>query len=1326
MSSSTTYRILLLLLISLPYAAVAQTVGITKSVDKTTAQSGETITFSLDVGCSSLVGDCEGAIMRDTLPLGTQVDNIGPLIIASSGGNINIPGSYDVGTGIITWDFTVLPENGLPAGAAASVNYEVSTVPGTTANNTVIENKAGITSTNAGSDTDSKTVTINAAADWTLTKTVTTGLIYHDRPVNYEIVLCPNSVAGNLNLTTVQVSDALPPGADFISADRGGTWNNNDPGTVVWTLPTAAVDQPCEVFNVVVEYPESDQVVNNTGLSNTIPKLNEVVVDATPVGEAPTVYNASAADPLNPPYYELFFQKTAYDNGIIVDGKSTRFELRAENRSTAVAENFLVTDQLPDQLDLTNLEYNAANSASDPLTIRVKLNGGLSFIDWVTNHDPEVSQVFDVTTIPGFVDGTDYVSEIQIDYGTAPPDFYNTFNLVVNAARYPDGSGGYVDNAGNVFDDNASYTNCADLAGERALDSSQIGPENDCASMAYREETTRLDPQKTVAIDYLNPPAGNTTQGNPYYQNSRIKYTLVVENDGSDGVTAFTTGATSFDTLINPIAADLLPAEVTYEPGSYVLIDNTTGLVFDNTGGNPSFEEIDNFNGTGRKLLRWSFTGDFEIGESVTIEFNARIDQGTPENTVLTNEYALTMADSTFLCDETANGTTTTTGLNDFFNTTSGSGSLISGVTEACFKNVSITVDDSTAYLAPNKALVSTGPYAPTGTNVVDLGLSSDIMSYELTIANHDSANIVLPNPVAFDLLPEQITYIPGSLALVGGSNNTGLSLDDSGTANPIITITDDYNGTGRTLLKLEFTGDFPIGSGVKYRFDSRIKAGASGFVDNILLLKTDDQNYECQSYRADTEDVDGDGNTTETFCRSPAGAGITIQTVSSLKVTKFVRGPNESYQENPDIANTTPNDSVWFKVKMFNPGNVTLNNLKLVDVFPFLNDKGVKLNTTDRGSKWAPYLIAPVSVAPGVNVYYSQSNDPAREEVEPVASTAGNTDDWSLVAPGDLSLVKAIRLEFTNAFNPVDSFEFELKMFSPDFNTNIANNDIAYNSVAFNADELPSQEPNRVGIRYQYYDLDLRKSLAPGQAATVSTGEDITFRLRIRNRGSFPVNNILLTDYIPTGTLLNDPDWTSVNDTTATYLYTATINPGQTRNVDITLQPQYAGIDASYVNYAEISDFEDTAGVHPTDYDSTPDQDETNDVGEDDFSDEPFSVFPCSLKLHIFYTCDDAGTINDLTDDTYTLQFEPYGTSLGATYDVTGDITATAVPYGSFQSVGTIYATDGPNNVITIIDNREGGNGCRIENYTVPHPKCGLTCPEDRPLCKPISISRL
>ena len=1314
------------LLLLLPFAVSAQTVGISKSVDKTTALSGETITFSLDVGCSSLVGDCEGAIMRDTLPAGTQVDNIGPLIIASSGGNINIPGSYDANTGIITWDFTVLPENGLPAGAAASVNYEVSTVPGTTANNTVIENKAGITSSNAGSDADSETVTVTAAPAWTLSKSVTSGDIYHDRDVTYEVEFCPDTEAGNLNIDNATLTDDLPPGADFVSATGGGTHDGADPGTISWNLGTLEVVNGCQTFEVVVQYPVADNANNNTGLTTPIAKTNTAALTGTPIGEAAITYNADVTQDLLPPYYEMQFEKSAYDNGILVLGKNTRFTLRSENNSTVLVENYAITDQLPDQLDLTDIEYNGSNLPADPVNIRVQLNGGSTWVDWVTNHPAQTTQSFDVTTIPGFVDGTDYVSGVEIDYGTVPAEFVNTTNLVVEAARYPDGSGGFIDNAGNAFNDNATFTNCADLNGERALDSSQIGPENDCAGMRLREETTRLDPAKTVEIDYLNPPAGNFTQGNPYYQNSRIKYTLRVENDGSDGVSGFTTGATSFDTLINPIAADLLPAEVTYEAGSYVLVNNTTGLAFDNTGTNPTFEEIDNFNGTGRKLLRWSFDGDFEIGESVTIEFNARITQNTPENTVLDNVYGLTMADSTFLCDETANGTTTTTGLANFFNTASNSGTLISGVTEACFKNVSITVDDSTAYLAPNKALISTGPYAPTGTNVVDLGLSSDVMSYELTIANHDSANIVLPNPVAFDLLPEQITYLPGSLTLVGGSDNTGLGLDDSGTGNPIITITDDYNGTGRTLLKLEFTGEFPIGSGVKYRFDARIKSGASGFVDNILLLKTDDQNYECQGYLADSEDVDGDGNTTETFCRSPAGAGITIQTVSSLKVVKYVRGPNEAYQENPDIANTNPNDSVWFKVKMFNPGNVTLNNLKLVDVFPFLNDNGVKLNTTDRGSEWAPYLIAPISVPAGVDVYYSQSTDPAREEIEPAASTASNTNDWTTTAPGDLSLVKAIRLEFNNAFNPVDSFEFELKMFSPDFDTDVDRDAIAYNSVAFNATELPSQEPNRVGIRYQYYDLDIRKSLAPGQSSTVSTGEDITFRLRIRNRGSFPVDNVLLTDYIPTGTLLNDPDWTSLNDTTATYLYTSTIEPGQTRNVDITLQPQYAGIDASYVNYAEISDFEDTAGNHPTDYDSTPDQDETNDVGEDDFSDEPFSVYPCSLKLHIFYTCDDAGTINDLTDDTYTLQFEPYGTSLGANYDVTGDITATAVPYGSFQSVGTIYATDGVNNVINIIDNREGGNGCRIENYTVPHPKCGLTCPEDRALCKPITISRL
>ncbi|HRI26499.1 MAG TPA: SdrD B-like domain-containing protein [Chitinophagales bacterium] len=129
-------------------------------------------------------------------------------------------------------------------------------------------------------------------------------------------------------------------------------------------------------------------------------------------------------------------------------------------------------------------------------------------------------------------------------------------------------------------------------------------------------------------------------------------------------------------------------------------------------------------------------------------------------------------------------------------------------------------------------------------------------------------------------------------------------------------------------------------------------------------------------------------------------------------------------------------------------------------------------------------------------------------------------------------------------------------------------------------------------------------KTLAAGQAATVNAGDDVTFTITVYNQGTLNATNIAITDYIPSGMVLADADWTDNGNGTASYLVSA-LNAGSSTTVDITLQVSAGFQGSSLNNFAEISSAEDGNGNPVTDVDSTPDTNPDNDtVGGDDVVD--------------------------------------------------------------------------------------------------------------------------
>lgn len=166
--------------------------------------------------------------------------------------------------------------------------------------------------------------------------------------------------------------------------------------------------------------------------------------------------------------------------------------------------------------------------------------------------------------------------------------------------------------------------------------------------------------------------------------------------------------------------------------------------------------------------------------------------------------------------------------------------------------------------------------------------------------------------------------------------------------------------------------------------------------------------------------------------------------------------------------------------------------------------------------------------------------------------------------------------------------------------------------------------------------DLALEKTLNGGQG-TIVIGDDITFTITITNEGLSPVGSITITDYIPVGFSLNDPDWTPGNEGSTGQSASIVLSvangglpaggllPGQSVSVEITLLVGNDVLPGEHINTAEISFVFDLAGtdVSDDDIDSDPDEDDLNDpVVEDDHDMIVFCIQPTPVILGDNFVC--------------------------------------------------------------------------------------------------------
>ncbi len=149
------------------------------------------------------------------------------------------------------------------------------------------------------------------------------------------------------------------------------------------------------------------------------------------------------------------------------------------------------------------------------------------------------------------------------------------------------------------------------------------------------------------------------------------------------------------------------------------------------------------------------------------------------------------------------------------------------------------------------------------------------------------------------------------------------------------------------------------------------------------------------------------------------------------------------------------------------------------------------------------------------------------------------------------------------------------------------------------NADSLSNSTVD-FGFWQPIFDLALTKTVADGQATSVTVGDDVTYTISVINQGGTEAIDIEIVDYLPAGMTLNDTDWT-MNGGNAVTTIAGPIAAGDTVTVDITVTITAAG---SLDNHAEIAEATPSVGgaalIMPNG-DPVPDTDSTADTTNDD-----------------------------------------------------------------------------------------------------------------------------
>jgi uncharacterized repeat protein (TIGR01451 family) len=408
-------------------------------------------------------------------------------------------------------------------------------------------------------------------------------------------------------------------------------------------------------------------------------------------------------------------------------------------------------------------------------------------------------------------------------------------------------------------------------------------------------------------------------------------------------------------------------------------------------------------------------------------------------------------------------------------------GAAISGLPKSIQNTYSVTYDHGASTYSGSDTettgIIAAAPLptfslsSPTPTSAIPL----QEMTWTMRMENATGGAVPLINPVYGALLPASLEYVTGSVSIVEGT-----------LPSPTVTVTPNYNGTGRQLVRFAFAGNHPVAwteiSGnwddwaVLMNFRTRVKAGTAVGASSLdyhlighgnALLNTS----MVQAFPVDVNDLDGDSNTTENLPASNS-VGFNVSSSTAIDSVLWVKGELDAvFDRYPNAGFARPGGTVQYKLQVSNPGNTPLASIRVMDIFPQVGDVGVILHTQQRGSSFAPTLTGAVAAPVGITVKYSTSGNPVRTDLDTTLSSPAGAQSgtFSTSLPSPVSSAKSLLIDFgSTVLNPGESKEFLWTMTMP---LGVTTGQAAWNSIGHRSESattgapLPPSEPIKVGV---------------------------------------------------------------------------------------------------------------------------------------------------------------------------------------------------------------------------------------------------------------------
>jgi len=414
------------------------------------------------------------------------------------------------------------------------------------------------------------------------------------------------------------------------------------------------------------------------------------------------------------------------------------------------------------------------------------------------------------------------------------------------------------------------------------------------------------------------------------------------------------------------------------------------------------------------------------------------------------------------------------------------------------------------------------------------LGISKSVVGSNADSVRFDlSVRYVTPTApehdlVVADLLPAGFTLTPGSVAVkVTGGPTIPVApqvvADPAGSDRQLVRLViprdrlDELLGGGPGALS--FSAQLPTSADVAGAYTNTAgvytapgTAGLSPRCTRGTAVPTDPQ------------DLDGVA-ASQQHCEATVSGTVAIDPASTaFRVTKEVRGNgDDGFRSFPSVGRiTTDGGDAEYRLTWRNRGGQALSDPVLYDLLPHPGDTGIVAATRNepRGSAFAPRLTAIGTLPAGVAVEYSTATNPCRPEVLPDAQNPGCTDDWTGTAPADLATVTALRFRATGSYPAGSTVAVTFTMATP----RVDEADVAWNTAAgtarYGTSTLSPAEAPKVGIASDdFSQLRFAKTVDQAEARR---GDLLTYTVDVRNTGSLPISDVVVTDTLPDGVRLS------------------------------------------------------------------------------------------------------------------------------------------------------------------------------------------------------------